>query len=144
MICYKINGVTTVASSYQLSPRLVSPADIPWNKPFTPLRHSYNCRNLFIRAQGNVSPIPNGNFGSQMHLRNVAGPSAAINTPITFTPPNDMGFEQESGDGIGIVEFLAGKNYFVTGATGLLSKGTQIILGFLGWIFFGFFFFFSR
>jgi fatty acyl-CoA reductase len=26
-------------------------------------------------------------------------------------------------DGIGIVEFLQGKNYFITGATGFLGKG---------------------
>ncbi|KAI4311360.1 hypothetical protein MLD38_036264 [Melastoma candidum] len=125
MIFPRIRGATA-ASSHELSPRVVSPAvyaDIPSDKSFTYLKHSNRCRKSCIKAQSNMNPIPNASLSKQKDPINIYGPSAMKTMPVTITPPNDMFVEQESGHGIGIVEFLAGKNYFITGATGLLAKG---------------------
>lgn len=134
MISPRIHGVPSsfscLLSTYVVSPTIHS--NSPWNKSFTSLRHSNNCKKLCIRSQGDVSPIPNGNLGNKKHSRNVVGPSALETTPITIESPNDLSFERETGDGIGIEEFLMEKNYFITGATGLLSKGAYLILGLSG------------
>ncbi|KAI4311359.1 hypothetical protein MLD38_036263 [Melastoma candidum] len=125
MACPEIAGVTT-ASSRWMSPRVISRAvntDFLRSYPsVASWRRSNRCQKLCIRARGNVCPTPNGNFGIQPHTRDVASQPETKAAPITIAPPADMGLEHKPGDGIGMVEFLTGKSYFITGATGLLAK----------------------
>lgn len=54
-------------------------------------------------------------------------PEIAVNDLLPYGGPTSSSLV-EMQDGIGIVNFLRGKGFFITGATGFLAKGMHVLL----------------
>ncbi|KAI4312418.1 hypothetical protein MLD38_037228 [Melastoma candidum] len=89
-----------------------------YSNPLASLRRSSPLK-MWTRAHGEKDPVSRGAFGSQNFPQKITGLSAAMTTPVVS---DDLKSVQASSDGIGISDFLEGKTYFVTGATGVLAK----------------------
>ncbi|KAI4369736.1 hypothetical protein MLD38_018150 [Melastoma candidum] len=89
-----------------------------YSNPLASLRRSSPLK-MWTRAHREKDPVSRGAFGSQNLPQKITGLSAAMTTPVVS---DDLKSVQASSDGIGITDFLEGKTYFVTGATGLLAK----------------------
>ena len=90
--------------------------------PPTPIKHSYVGKS-FTKASlpitSNIHPKVN-NFS----MKNIDNRNSRFSRRCHPPPSELVASDREEVDaGIGILEFFAGKNIFVTGATGLLGKG---------------------
>lgn len=53
-------------------------------------------------------------------------PSASASSTMATAVTREPDTARDSAEGIGILRFLEGKSYFITGATGLLAKGKPV------------------